>query len=206
MKQVKWVGRNDLHNTFSVKYHKPHYVPGYKGMYLNQLAVNKGLLIALGIVTATGFILTLGTTLRFRTELEALRRSNNIGITMSSEFSKENDLLKTELASCSAKLPKPKVSKGKVSYYSEKGCLGCNAGLIMSNRQVLDDDKLTLAHNQIPLNTWVTVKNLDNGLFTKAQVTDRGGFNSLGRIADLSVATCKAINCKTDVTNVEISY
>lgn len=92
-------------------------------------------------------------------------------------------------------------SSGIASYYSRTGCIGCSANLTMANGEVLDDSRLTLAHNQIPLNTDVRVCH-DNKCVT-ATVTDTGGFNELGRIADLSLATKEAINC-TDLCEVSI--
>ena len=93
---------------------------------------------------------------------------------------------------------------GKVSYYSEKGCLGCNANQIMANGQKFDEDKFTLAFNRLPLNTVVRVTNLSNGKSELAVVTDRGGFERLGRIADLSKGLMTALGAKTDQSIIKI--
>lgn len=93
--------------------------------------------------------------------------------------------------------------RGIASYYSIEGCLGCNPGRIMANGQKLDDSRLTLAYNNAPLNSVVKVRNIQTGLAVDAVITDTGGFNSLGRIADLSIATKKAIGCG-NLCDVEI--
>lgn len=92
---------------------------------------------------------------------------------------------------------------GEASYYSFDGCVGCNPQRVMANGEILDDMKKTLAFNQLPLNTKVVVTNLSNGFKTTATVTDTGGFERLGRIADLSVATKKTIGCN-DLCQVRI--
>lgn len=91
---------------------------------------------------------------------------------------------------------------GKVSHYSRAGCLGCSATLTMANGQPLDDEALTIAFNQAPLGTRLKLTNLDNGKNVIVTVTDTGGFERLGRIADLVPAVAKALETKTDITNV----
>ena len=88
---------------------------------------------------------------------------------------------------------------GEASYYSENGCIGCSATLTMANGERLDDDNFTVA---LPLNylnllrnQFVKVKNLANNQVVEAKVTDTGGFDKLGRVADLSLATKNAIGC-----------
>ncbi len=97
--------------------------------------------------------------------------------------------------------------KGYVSYYSNAGCLDCRADRLTASGEKFDENLLTLAHNQIKLKTMVKITNLDNGKSVIARVNDRGGFNKLGkygRIADLSLATCEAIDCKTDKSLIVI--
>lgn len=72
----------------------------------------------------------------------------------------------------------------------------------MANGQMLDDTALTIAFNKAPLNTKVQITH--NGKTIIATVTDRGGFESLGRIADLSVAVKEALACN-DLCQVTIS-
>ena len=88
------------------------------------------------------------------------------------------------------------VDKGVASWYSRRFCLGCNKHLIMANGEVLRDDRYTIAHNHIPLNTKVLVKNTQNGKCVEAVVTDRGGFEKYKRVADLSKAVAEKIGCK----------
>ena len=84
---------------------------------------------------------------------------------------------------------------GIASYYSRAGCVGCSKTLTMANGQVLNDSGLTVAFNRVPLNTFVTVTNPKTSLSVRAKVTDRGGFEKLGRIIDLTIATRDAIGC-----------
>lgn len=91
---------------------------------------------------------------------------------------------------------------GKVSHYSRAGCLGCSKTLTMANGQPLDDEALTIAFNQAPLGTRLKLTNLDNGKSVIVTVTDTGGFERLGRIADLVPAVARALETKTDITNV----
>jgi rare lipoprotein A len=93
---------------------------------------------------------------------------------------------------------------GKVSHYSRAGCLGCSPTLTMANGRPLDDDKSTIAFNYLPLGSMVKITNLDNGKNIIAEVTDTGGFNRLGRIADLTPKVYSAIESKTDVSQILI--
>ena len=100
------------------------------------------------------------------------------------------------------------ILKGKASYYSFDGCLGCNENRIMANGEQLDDNKYTVAlyprlfrkyKNQI-----VTIENLDNGKKINCKVTDSGGFEKYNRIADLSKIAYNFLEVKTDITNLII--
>lgn len=93
---------------------------------------------------------------------------------------------------------------GKVSHYSRAGCLGCSPNLTMANGKPLDDEAMTIAFNWLPMNTKVRLTNLDNGKSCEATVTDTGGFNKLGRIADLVPAVARALETKTDISQVKI--
>lgn len=84
---------------------------------------------------------------------------------------------------------------GKASWYSVEGCLGCNESRTMANGQRLDDTRATVAYNHLPLNTLVTITNTDTGATITVPVTDRGGFERHGKIADLSLATKNALGC-----------
>lgn len=93
---------------------------------------------------------------------------------------------------------------GKVSHYSRFGCLGCSPTLTMANGKPLNDDELTIAFNYLPLGSRVKLTNLDNGKTIVADVTDTGGFTSLGRIADLTPKVASALASKTDISNILI--
>lgn len=103
--------------------------------------------------------------------------------------------------------PKPpqRPTYGKASYYSEDGCIGCDPDRIMANGERLDDDRPTVAYNHLPLNTRVTITNLGNGKTVTVPVTDRGGFEAHGKIADLSLATKNALQCG-DVCLITIDF
>lgn len=124
----------------------------------------------------------------------------------------------TPSATRGVEIVKPVVAKeperaieGEASYYSREGCIGCSENLTMANGQPLDDTALTLAltpemvNKYKLLNDYVEVENLANGKTVRARVTDTGGFGKLGRVADLSVATKNAINCKS-LCQVKITY
>ena len=111
-----------------------------------------------------------------------------------------------------------KTIRGYVSHYSAKwgACLGCSPHYdskgqlyyITANGDRLDDDRLTIASNDFPLGTMVSICNLDNLKCTTALVNDTGGFNTPkynNRIADLVPAVQKALGTVTDKTLVEIS-
>lgn len=92
---------------------------------------------------------------------------------------------------------------GLASFYNWAGCLGCNPKRIMANGKPLVDTNKTLAFQRLALGSKVRVTNLRNNMFVVAEVTDRGGFEPLGRIADLSEGTKDAINC-SDLCKVKI--
>lgn len=94
-------------------------------------------------------------------------------------------------------------TSGKASYYSINGCIGCNPDRIMANGERLDDNRMTVAYNHAPMNTKVIITNTKNGKTVVATVTDTGGFERHGKIADLSVATKNALGCG-DVCNITI--
>lgn len=94
---------------------------------------------------------------------------------------------------------------GNATWYGARPewCVGCDSNFIMANGKRLDDSKKTIAFNKVPLGTWVTVTNVNNGNKEEVEVTDTGGFESLGRIADMSVALKNALGCG-DVCTVTI--
>lgn len=93
--------------------------------------------------------------------------------------------------------------KGEASYYSANGCLGCRSDQLMANGERFNQWALTLAFMRLPLNSTVLVTNLENGISSLARVTDRGGFEPYGRLADLSLGLKDAI-AGYDLTPVRI--
>lgn len=99
---------------------------------------------------------------------------------------------------------------GKATYYSREGCVGCDPDRIMANGEPLDDSKFTVAltpemvRQYKLLNKYVTVTN-SVGKSVRVRVTDTGGFGKYGRIADLSVATRDALNCKS-LCEITLTY
>jgi rare lipoprotein A (peptidoglycan hydrolase) len=102
-----------------------------------------------------------------------------------------------------APLPTKNTWSGTASYYSESGCVGCSPDLTMANGQRFNENALTIAFNKLPLGALVMVTNVSNEQAVTVEVTDRGGFEALGRIADLSLAVKRVINC-SDLCEVRI--
>jgi rare lipoprotein A len=96
-----------------------------------------------------------------------------------------------------------KTWSGEASYYSRSECVGCDPNMIMANGQPLDDSKLTVAFNKAELGSAAMVVNKANNKSVIARVTDTGGFEKLGRIIDLSLATKEATGC-SDLCQVEV--
>lgn len=95
--------------------------------------------------------------------------------------------------------------KGTASYYSRAGCLGCSPNMTMANGQPLNDEAMTVAYNRAPLGSYIEVKNEKTGKSVVAQVTDTGGFESLNRIVDLTLAVKNAIECSS-LCQVQITH
>lgn len=118
-------------------------------------------------------------------------------------ISPEPTLIPVQITPTATPTPTSRPTRGRASYYSLEGCIGCREDRTMANGQKLDDTKLTLAYNHLPLNTWVKIMNTKTGQIVRAQITDRGGFERHGKIADLSVATRDALGCG-DVCEIQI--
>ena len=71
----------------------------------------------------------------------------------------------------------------------------------MANGKPLDDSQLTAAFNRADLGTKLRITDRENGNSVIVEVTDRGGFEKLGRIIDLSLAAKNSLNC-TDLADV----
>jgi len=82
---------------------------------------------------------------------------------------------------------------GKATYYSKAGCDQCSEGQIMSNGKPFNENAHTIAFMRAPLGSIVLITNMDNGLSCVAEVTDHGGFEEYGLIADLSLAVKEKI-------------
>jgi rare lipoprotein A len=74
------------------------------------------------------------------------------------------------------------VERGIASWYGQKF-----HGRKTSSGEIYDMYQMTAAHKQLPLPTWVEVRNLDNGRSAVLRVNDRGPFHG-NRIIDLSYA------------------
>lgn len=74
------------------------------------------------------------------------------------------------------------VEKGIASWYGSKF-----HGRKTSSGEIYDMYAMTAAHKQLPLPTWVEVRNLENGATAVVKVNDRGPFHD-NRIIDLSYA------------------
>ena len=61
-----------------------------------------------------------------------------------------------------------------------------------ANGEVYDQNNMTAAHKLLPLNTWVRVKNLDNGKSVPLRINDRGPYKK-NRIIDLSLKAAKIL-------------
>lgn len=89
---------------------------------------------------------------------------------------------------------------GKASNYGNS-----HHGKKMANGKRFDKNALTCAHNKYPFGTKLRVTNPKNGKSVIVTVTDRGGFNKLGRIIDLSEGAFKKIaSLKSGVIKVKI--
>ena len=79
------------------------------------------------------------------------------------------------------------VQVGKASWYGRKF-----HGRKTSNGETYDMYDMTAAHKTLPMNTWVSVHNLENGRKIVVRINDRGPFVA-GRIIDLSYTGAKRL-------------
>jgi len=99
------------------------------------------------------------------------------------------------LAAC-ARRPKPAptwprvgwAQRGIASWYGHPYHGRCTA-----SGEVYDMDQLTAAHRTLPFDTWVRVRNLENGREVVVRINDRGPFVR-GRIIDLSRAAARTLD------------
>jgi rare lipoprotein A len=72
------------------------------------------------------------------------------------------------------------VQEGSASYYSDKF-----AGRRTASGERYDPERMTAAHQTLPLGTWIRVTRADDGRSVEVRVNDRCGCGG-GRIVDLS--------------------
>lgn len=90
--------------------------------------------------------------------------------------------------------------KGKASFYAEK-----HHGKLTANGEVFNMYALTAASNKYPFGTKLKVTNVKNNKTVIVKVNDRGGFDKLGRIIDLSKgAFAKIASVKKGIITVLI--
>ncbi len=90
--------------------------------------------------------------------------------------------------------------RGRASYYADDF-----HGKKTSNGETFDMHGLTAAHKTWPFNTWIEVKNLENGRTVVVRINDRGPFID-DRIIDLSYGAAKEIRMiESGVIPVEIT-
>jgi len=96
--------------------------------------------------------------------------------------------------------------EGIAGFYTEskEGCLDCNSKRITKSGERYNENDFTLAFMRAPIGSIVDIENRLNGKKRRARVNDHGGFENLGRIADLSKATKESIE-GLDLTPVRIT-
>jgi hypothetical protein len=94
---------------------------------------------------------------------------------------------------------RPYVERGIASWYGEPF-----HGRRTANGEVYDMHGVSAAHRFLPFDTWVLVRNLDNGRELEVRINDRGPFVRK-RIVDLSRAGADALDMvRSGVANVEL--
>lgn len=92
-----------------------------------------------------------------------------------------------------------KVQYGVASYYADKF-----EGRRTANGEVFSQNKMTAAHNALPLGTWIRVTNLRNGRQAVVKVNDRLHHRNR-RLVDLSKATARELGyLQRGVTTVKV--
>ena len=98
------------------------------------------------------------------------------------------------------KPPIGKKFRGIASYYADDF-----HGKKTANGETFDMYGLTCAHQTLPFNTWLEVKNLANERTVMVRVNDRGPFVD-GRIIDLSYGAAKELHMLGDgIQDVEMT-
>lgn len=169
----------------------------FNEFYKAQIQIYLGILVMILLLIGYGMF-SVYAFMRLKSETETAQKEEILSYYQQKVV--ESELKSTE------KVEEPETIAwyGTASYYSEAGCVGCSATLTMANGNRFNEMAMTLAFNKVPLGTMVKVRNQYSNDWKIAEVTDRGGFEDLGRIADLSLGLKEAINC-TDLCLVEIS-
>lgn len=79
---------------------------------------------------------------------------------------------------------------GNASWYGRS-----HHGSRTASGEVYNKRRMTAAHRSLPIGTWITVENLENGRTAKVRINDRGPFSE-GRILDLSDAAAQVLGAK----------
>jgi len=98
---------------------------------------------------------------------------------------------------------KPKTITGVASFYSKS-----LEGTETATGEIFKHTKYTAASNNLPLNTWVKVTNLNNGKTVVVRINDRmhPKMAKKGRVIDLTIAAAKKIGLtsKIGITKVTL--
>ena len=78
--------------------------------------------------------------------------------------------------------------RGQASWYG-----AFHEGKLMANQRPFRMGEPTVAHRTLPLGTFIEVRNLENGRFIDAEVTDRGPYVR-GRLLDVSKAVAEELD------------
>ncbi len=101
----------------------------------------------------------------------------------------------------------PQVWTGECTYYSHAGCVGCSPNQIMANGRKFDENANTMAFMKTPLGSFVSVENLDTGVRVDGvEVTDRGGFEKYGILADLSLGLSNRLGNRSRDSRIKITW
>ncbi len=82
--------------------------------------------------------------------------------------------------------------RGHASWYGGKF-----HGRATASGEIFDKHRLTAAHRELPLGTWIEVTHLGNGRTVRVKVNDRGPFIR-GRMLDLSQGAAQALDMVTE--------
>lgn len=99
------------------------------------------------------------------------------------------------------------VWSGICTYYSKAGCVGCSPEQRMANGKIFNENAMTMAFMNTPLGAFVTVENLDTGVkVERVEVTDRGGFEQYGILADLSLGLSTRLGNISQKSRIRITW